>query len=58
MGIHSDYSDLVIPIDVFCLMADRYDVTVGELSKAFVKGAVDVINTRRSETFRKRRGDP
>ena len=48
MGIHSDYCDLVIPIDVFCMMADRYDVTVGELSKAFVKGAVDAIKERQA----------
>ena len=52
MGVHCDHHDLVIPVDIFEMMAKKYDVTLGELSKAFVKGAMDAIREREGKQKR------
>ena len=46
MGANCDASDLVIPVDVFVMMEQRYDVTLDALTKAFVKGAMDALKDR------------
>ena len=46
MGAHCDASDLVIPVDVFSMMEQRYTVTIDALTKAFVKGAMDALKDR------------
>ena len=46
MGAHCDANDLVIPVDVFLMMEERYDVTLHALTRAFVRGAMDAIKDR------------
>ena len=46
MGAHCDVNDLVIPVEIFTLMAERFDVTIDELTAAFVKGAMDAMKER------------
>ena len=41
MGLHSEDSELSVPVDIFELMAEQYDVSLQDLIKAFVKGGLD-----------------
>ena len=50
MGLHCADSQLSIPVDIFELMAERYGVSLQDLTRAFVKGGLDGMEEqRRSE---------
>lgn len=41
MGLHGSGGELSVPLDIFEMMAERYDVTLPELIRAFTRGALD-----------------
>jgi len=47
MGLHCADSHLSIPVDIFELMAERYGVSLQDLTRAFVKGGLDGMEERR-----------
>ena len=46
MGKHCQGSELTIPVDIFQMMAERFDVSAEDLIRAFVKGALDSMEGR------------
>lgn len=46
IGKQSDTAELVVPLDVFIVIARQYDVTLDKLTKAYLKGALDSIEER------------
>lgn len=50
MGQHCTESELAIPLEIFELMTEKYDITLTELTRAFVKGALDSIEEKRDGT--------
>ena len=49
MGKHCGGSDLAVPVDIFEMMAERFDVSMDDLTRAFVKGALDARKGRDGE---------
>ena len=43
IGGRSSSAELVIPLDIFMMIAKQYDVTLDMLTKAFLRGALDAI---------------
>ena len=46
IGSKCDVEELTVPLDVFLLMSQRYNIPVERLTKAYVKGALDSIEER------------
>ncbi len=46
IGSKCPVGEVTIPLDVFEMMAERYDISVEALTKAYVKGALDSIEER------------
>ena len=46
IGSRSSGAELVIPLDIFTVMAERYDISLDRLTKAYLKGALDAIAER------------
>ena len=46
IGSRSSGAELVIPLDIFKIMAERYKITLDRLTKAYLKGALDAIEER------------
>ena len=44
MAEHLDKSEIVIPMDIFELMSRKCDVTVSELTQAYIKGVEQGLN--------------
>jgi len=42
-GTKSDDGEITIPVDIFEIISGKYNVSVEDLSKAFIKGALDSI---------------
>ena len=47
IGAHCSIEELTVPLDIFTMMSEQYDIPVEDLTKAYVKGAIDAINERR-----------
>ena len=43
MGAHCDASDLVIPVDIFAMLEERYKVPLDALTRAYIKGSLDAM---------------
>lgn len=43
MGARCDGSDLVVPVDIFAMLEQRYGITMDRLTKAYMRGAMDTI---------------
>ena len=46
MGAHCDASDLVVPVDIFTMLEERYGVGLDALTKAYIKGSLDAMKGR------------
>ena len=46
MGAHCDANSVIVPLDIFYMMAKRYDVPEYELAKAFIKGVCDELGEK------------
>ena len=46
IGAACDGGELAIPLDIFKVMAQRYDVSLEKLIKAYVKGALDAAEEK------------
>lgn len=46
VGSRSSGAELVIPLDIFKIMAERYKITLDRLTKAYLKGAFDALEER------------
>ena len=44
MGSHGDRYEMHIPVDIFEMMSEKYDISVYELSKAYIKGMADGLD--------------
>ena len=51
-GLHDEETNIVVPVDIFRKFYERYDVSIDEQVRAFVKGVTDGLNER-SEYLRK-----
>ena len=47
IGAHCSREELTVPLDIFYLMSEKYDVPVDKLTRAYVKGALDAIGERK-----------
>ncbi|MCR4951360.1 MAG: DUF5684 domain-containing protein [Solobacterium sp.] len=45
-GMHDEITNISVPIDIFQQFAERYDVTVEDLARAFTKGVTDGLKER------------
>ncbi len=45
-GMHDEDTNIVLPVDIFRKLAERYDVTIDELARAFSKGVADGLKER------------
>ena len=46
IGAVCDPGELTVPLDIFKAMAERYDVPLEKLTKAYVKGALDAVEEK------------
>lgn len=46
VGSRSSGAELVIPLDIFKIMAERYKIPLDQLTKAYLKGALDALEER------------
>lgn len=46
IGSRTSYTELVIPLDIFKIMSERYDISIDRLTKAYLKGALDAMEER------------
>ena len=46
IGSRTFGTELIIPLDIFKIMAERYDISIDRLTKAYLKGALDAIEER------------
>ena len=49
MGAKYTDGELAIPLDIFKIMSKQYDIPLGKLTKAYVKGALDAAEERNPE---------
>ena len=49
IGTVCDASELTVPLDIFEVMAERYDVSLDALAKAYFKGALDAAEERKQK---------
>jgi hypothetical protein len=47
MGMTTDGDELSVPVDIFEMMTERYDVTLEELTRAYMKGALDGMEEKK-----------
>ena len=47
-GLHSDISDITVPVDIFKALAEKYSIGIGELMKAYSKGVENGLEERGS----------
>lgn len=46
MGAHCDESGVTVPLDIFCMMSERYGISEYELARAYMKGVCDMIGKK------------
>ena len=51
-GMHDEDTNIVLPIDIFRKLTERYDISIDELARSFSKGVADGLKER-SDYFRK-----
>lgn len=49
IGAKCSTEELTVPLDIFAMMAERYDIPLERLTKAYCKGAIDSIKERRAK---------
>lgn len=49
IGAHCTIEELTVPLDILAMMSEKYDIPLEDLTKAYVKGAIDAINERRAK---------
>ncbi len=54
-GMHDEVTGITVPIDIFQKFAERYEVTMDELTRTFSKGVADGLKERTEYTARVRK---
>lgn len=55
IGTVCDPGELTVPLDIFKAMAERYDVPLEKLTKAYVKGALDAVEEKTKDASHENR---
>ena len=54
MGKHCDKSEMTVPLDIFEMMEERYDISIEELTRAYIKGVSDSLAERKGKKKEKK----